>query len=101
MLDERARSTFSRSVYRTEFGEGQAISDATTLAALIEALGLNSADVIERAQSADNKERLKAECARAIEIGLPGAPCLITSDGEIFWGNDRLEEALDWARGNE
>ena len=21
----------------------------------------------------------------------------VTADGELFWGNDRLEQALDWA----
>ena len=34
--------------------------------------------------------------ARA-EIGIFGAPCLVTEDGEVFWGNDRLEQGLDWA----
>jgi 2-hydroxychromene-2-carboxylate isomerase len=28
-----------------------------------------------------------------------GAPCLVTADGEVFWGNDRLEQGLDWAAG--
>ena len=49
------------------------------------------------AESAANKERLKAECGLAKSLGLPGAPCLVTADGEIFWGNDRIEPALDWA----
>jgi len=64
---------------------------------LIEALGLQAQDIIERAQSADSKERLRIECSRAAEIGLPGAPCLVAADGEVFWGNDRLEEGLEWA----
>lgn len=29
--------------------------------------------------------------------GLFGAPSFLTADGELFWGNDRLEQALDWA----
>ena len=52
---------------------------------------------LERAESEANKARLKAECARAVEIGIIGAPCLVTPDGEVFWGNDRLEQGLDWA----
>ncbi len=52
-----------------------------------------------RAQDGANKARLKAECALAKGLGLPGAPCLVAADGEIFWGNDRLEQGLDWAIG--
>ena len=47
--------------------------------------------------SQTNKARLKTECAHAVEIGVIGAPCLVTADGEVFWGNDRLmfvEQAL-------
>jgi 2-hydroxychromene-2-carboxylate isomerase len=27
-----------------------------------------------------------------------GAPTFIAADGELFWGNDRLERALLWAK---
>ncbi|MGO9768709.1 MAG: 2-hydroxychromene-2-carboxylate isomerase [Roseiarcus sp.] len=97
VLDESVRPAFSRSVYLAEFGEGQLIAETTTLVPLIEALGVQAQDIIERAQSAESKERLRIECARAAEIGLPGAPCLVAADGEVFWGNDRLEEGLEWA----
>lgn len=96
ILEQRERPTYSRSVYNAEFGQGLPINDAATLAPLIEALGLDAHDVLNRAQSPDNKARLRAECARTLNIGLPGAPCLVTSTGEVFWGNDRLEEALEW-----
>ena len=43
----------------------------------------------------------KAQPARAIALGLPGAPCLTTADGEVFWGNDRLEQGLDWAHSHD
>ena len=46
-----------------------------------------------------NKAALKAECARTAELGIIGAPSLVTGDGEVFWGNDRLEQGLDWAAG--
>jgi len=64
VLGECERPAFSRSVYNAEFGEGRSIGEVSTLAPLTEALGRDAADVFERAQSADNKERLKLECAR-------------------------------------
>jgi 2-hydroxychromene-2-carboxylate isomerase len=96
MLEAPARAAFSRGVYLAQFGEGRPIAEVATLAPLIEALGLDANETLERAQSPANKERLKAECTRAAEIGLPGAACFVTADGEVFWGNDRLEEGLEW-----
>jgi 2-hydroxychromene-2-carboxylate isomerase len=32
-----------------------------------------------------------------MERGLFGSPSFTTDDGELFWGNDRLEAALAWA----
>ena len=86
-----ARSDFSRRVFVAEFGQGLAIGDRATLGVLLAACGVDPATALARAESEANKARLKAECARAMEIGIIGAPCLATADGEIFWGNDRLE----------
>lgn len=95
-LEPGLRAPFSRSVYLAEFGDGLSIAETETLAPLLTALGLAPNGILERAQDTANKDRLRNECARAAEIGLPGAPCLVTSDEEIFWGNDRLEEGLEW-----
>jgi 2-hydroxychromene-2-carboxylate isomerase len=96
-LEAEARSAFSRAVYRAEFGDGVTISDRSAMAALLSAIGVDPGATLALADEAANKERLKAESAIAKSLGLPGAPCLVTRDGEIFWGNDRLEQGLDWA----
>ena len=98
-LDGEARVNFSRQVYAAEFGDGLPIADRATIGALLAKLGLNPEAVLARAESDANKAALKAECARAAEVGIIGAPCLVTGDGEVFWGNDRLEQGLDWAAG--
>ena len=64
---------------------------------MLAACGVDPAATLERAESDANKAALKAECARAAEIGIVGAPSIVTEDGEVFWGNDRLEQGLDWA----
>jgi 2-hydroxychromene-2-carboxylate isomerase len=97
VLEGDERTDFSRRVFAAEFGEGLPIADRATLYALLDACGINPASTFERAQGHANKARLRAECARASEIGVIGAPCLVTADGEVFWGNDRLEQGLDWA----
>jgi len=98
-LEGEKRANFSRRVYIAEFGRGLPIADRATLAALLAACGADPDATLERAGSDANKALLKAECARAAEVGVVGAPCLVTEDGEVFWGNDRLEQGLDWAAG--
>ena len=96
-LQDEERASFSRQVYLAEFGRGLSIADRTTLASLLTACGVDPTATLERAESNANKAALKAECARAAEIGIVGAPSIVTGDGEVFWGNDRLEQGLDWA----
>ena len=96
-LEGEERANFSRQVYLAEFGRGLSIADRTTLASLLTACGVDPTATLERAESDANKAALKAECARAAEIGIVGAPSIVTADGEVFWGNDRLEQGLDWA----
>jgi 2-hydroxychromene-2-carboxylate isomerase len=96
-LDGEERAEFSRRVYAAEFGEGLPIADRAMLTTLLVKLGLDPGSVFVRAEDGVNKALLKAESARAAELGIIGAPCLVTEDGEVFWGNDRLEQGLDWA----
>ncbi|KAJ1961228.1 hypothetical protein IWQ62_003939 [Dispira parvispora] len=43
---------------------------------------------------------VKHQTEQAIRQGVFGAPFFITEDGEHFWGNDRLQEALHWGIAN-
>jgi 2-hydroxychromene-2-carboxylate isomerase len=96
-LQGEERASFSRQVYAAEFGEGLSIADRAVLASLLAGCGVDAEAAIDRAESDANKAALKAECARAAEIGIVGAPSIVAGDGEVFWGNDRLEQGLDWA----
>ena len=51
--------------------------------------------VIARAQSAPVKDRLKQQTERARSLGIFGAPSF-TVGTELFWGDDRLDDALAW-----
>ena len=95
-LEGSTRAAFSRAVYAAGFGEGRPISDRSVLSGLIAAVGADPDPIFVRAESQENKDRLKSECAFAKALGLPGAPSIVTPDGEIFWGNDRIEDALEW-----
>ena len=40
--------------------------------------------------------RATPETAEAMKLGVFGAPTFVV-EGEVFWGDDRLEDAIDWA----
>jgi len=96
-FDEDWGEAFTHAAYRAQFGDRRNIGEQETIAAIVSALGKNAVDVISRAQSDDNKSRLRQQTEEAIAHGIFGAPSFVTADGELFWGNDRLEDALDWA----
>ena len=89
---------FSKAAYRAEFGDGHDIGDRAVLAGVVKGLGLMPAEIFSRAEAPETKARLRAETDEAQRLGIFGAPTFITADGELFWGNDRLEQALQWAK---
>lgn len=97
-LPDEARPDFSRAVYRAEFGEGRLISDEGLLTEILESLGLPATEVWRKATSDPIKALLREETETAQRLGLFGAPSFVTEDGELFWGDDRLEQALAWAK---
>ncbi len=88
---------FTKAVYTAEFGECRDIADPDVLAGILTELGFEAEAVIAEAQTETNKMRLRRMGDEVQSRGLFGAPTFFTEDGEMFWGNDRLEQALDWA----
>ena len=88
---------FCRAVYAAEFGEGRDIGEPEMLAAILRRLGQDADRLFAQAQSDAVKVLLRTQCEETQKLGIFGAPSFVTPDGELFWGNDRLETALDWA----
>ncbi len=87
---------FTRNVYVANFGEQKDISDDQTLSQIISRHGVDPAPAIAAANAAESKQRLKDQTNEAIARGIYGAPSFTVGE-ELFWGNDRLERAVDWA----
>jgi len=94
--DECWIAEFSKRVYHAQFARGEDIAARGVLEAILADLGRDPAAMFEAAASAQIKARLKANTDRAIALGIFGAPSFVTGDGELFWGDDRLEQALSW-----
>ncbi len=89
---------FVRSVYRANFGDDRDIADRAVLDTLLRDVGADATAVLRDAESPAVKDRLRAQSDEAQRLGIFGAPSIVV-DGELFWGNDRLEDAVAWARG--
>jgi 2-hydroxychromene-2-carboxylate isomerase len=95
-LGEHWGEAFCLAVYEAEFGQGRSIADERVIAGLLTELGLEPQPVLARAQSDEIKAKLRAETETAQRLGIFGAPSFVIGS-ELFWGNDRLEQALAWA----
>jgi len=88
---------FTRAVFAANYAEQKDIADLATLRAILERLDVDADDAFAAAGTPAIKEALKAQTAEAEARGLFGAPSFTVGE-ELFWGNDRLEAALVWAK---
>jgi 2-hydroxychromene-2-carboxylate isomerase len=86
---------FCRAAYQAQFVEGRNIADPALLEDRAIRAGATPAE-LEAAVSAEIKAALRAQTDAAIAHGIFGAPSFRVGD-ELFWGDDRLDEAVDWA----
>jgi 2-hydroxychromene-2-carboxylate isomerase len=98
-LPQEARPAYSRYVFRQEFCEGRNISDEDVLAEAVRQTSYDLETAVAASRTELVKHALRRETEEAESLGVFGAPALVTADGELFWGNDRMEEALEWALG--
>jgi uncharacterized protein (DUF924 family) len=96
--DEAWIGGFVRGIYTANFAEDRPIGDPEVVAAVLQRLGVEPQPWLARAATPEVKDRLRAQTDEAIARGLFGAPAVTVGD-ELFWGNDRLEEAIAHARG--
>jgi 2-hydroxychromene-2-carboxylate isomerase len=96
-LDENWGEDFCEAVFRAQFGEGRRIDRAEDLGAVLQDMKVDAVRTLGLAQSDANKARLRRQTEEAQQLGLFGAPSFVAG-GELFWGNDRLGQALSWAQ---
>ena len=88
---------FVRAAYRHWFERLEDPTRDETLPGLIEALGRDPVQALAAADSPQGHDALAAQTRAARELGVFGAPSFVV-DREVFWGDDRLEDAIAWVR---
>lgn len=98
--EEGWADAFTGAAFRANFADDRDIADATVIADLVAGLGHDAEAVLARAASDATKALLRRRVEEAQRRGVFGAPSFFVGD-ELFWGNDRLEQALRWATGGK
>ena len=95
--DEGWVGDYSKAIFSRQFVEAKDIHDDASLYEILEDLGKPASEVLARSKTDQIlKDRLKIATDTAVEIGIFGAPSFVTENGELFWGDDRLEDAIEW-----
>lgn len=88
---------FVRQVFQANFAEDLDIARSEVIEACLERVGQPGMAHIKHALEPANKNTLRLQTEQAIARGIFGAPTFLV-DRELFWGNDRLEQAIAWCK---
>lgn len=88
---------YVRATYRRWFEEGLPAGEEPNLSESLKEIGQDPEQVLPRARSERIERALAASTDEAMDLGVFGSPTFVVN-GEVFWGDDRLDDAILWAR---
>ena len=84
-----------KSLFAAAWQRDRNISDSEVVSAVVRETGLDSGDLLRSAESERVKKQLRANNERAVASGAFGVPTFQVDDGQIVWGQDRLNIVED------
>ena len=88
---------FALAAMRASFQEGRDITRPEVIKSLAGAAGVEGAELFEKAEDLTTKRELRDINDEAVSAGVIGVPSVVVN-GTVFWGDDRLHEAVALAR---
>jgi 2-hydroxychromene-2-carboxylate isomerase len=88
---------FVKVAYRRWFQLGQETGSELNVSESLREIGQEPRSVVAQANADQTKAALTAETNAARDLGIFGSPTFSVG-GELFWGDDRLEDAISWYR---
>ena len=85
--------SFALAGFRQAFAAGRDLSEADNVLIAAAACELHPRAVLKAVETEAVKGELREATERAAELGVRGVPT-VRVGGEVFWGDDRLEEAV-------
>ena len=98
-MSEGWGEAYVRAAYAAWFERGQPAGEDPNLSAAIAAAGQDPTTVLARANGPEGVDGLAAATEEARRLGIFGSPTFVVN-AELFWGDDRLDDALAWQRGD-
>jgi 2-hydroxychromene-2-carboxylate isomerase len=84
--------TFALTAMRMEFLEGRELGEPAVVLEAATRVGIERRELEDALADPAIKSRLRAVTDEAVAAGVFGVPTVVL-DGELFWGDDRLEDA--------
>jgi len=95
-FEEDWGQAFTLSYYHRWFETDKGAMEESDVALCLTEIGQNSALVLDKAMSDEIIAGQDAETEKARALGIFGSPTFAVN-GELFWGNDRLEDAIEYS----
>ena len=95
--EDNFKSYYIDTIFNAIWQDGLNLNDETIIQKILKNLNVNPKTFFLRSVSSSIKDSLKKRTNEAYEKGIFGAPSFVSND-KIFWGQDRIEFALDEAR---
>jgi 2-hydroxychromene-2-carboxylate isomerase len=96
--DEGWVEPYTLESFRAWYLEGLPLGTDDSLAEILPRVAQKADRVLAKAAEPGTTARLEAETEAARKLGAFGSPTFAVGE-ELFWGDDRLEEAIAWAAG--
>ena len=94
--EDNIKSYYIDSIYDTIWQDGLNMNDEVIIEKVLKNLNVNPKTFALRSTSSIIKDSLRKKTSDAFEKGIFGAPSFVVNN-KIFWGQDRIEFALNEA----
>ena len=96
-LDKGWGTDYIRLTYKKWFQEGKEPAIDPSISEICKELGLNKNEIVSEAKSEIFEKKYISNTDSARENKVFGSPSFIV-ENEIFWGDDRMEDAIAWSK---
>ena len=88
---------YTKATYQRWFEEGKPAGEEPNISSSLAEIGQDAGRVLDLANSSAIIKALEEETQKAKLLGVFGSPSFVVQN-EVFWGDDRLEDAISWAK---